>query len=122
MLHVDHTKQIEVISEDENGSNGEVDRPNIVPMNEWELLSQMGLANSVNLNEFGLLGKRDFNNTNRWDENNVPSHLHETIIQFVKVYKTLLRHIHYMIILKPTYHIRTRMSRPFQTKLLYHLF
>ena len=64
--------------------NNQVD----VQMNEQELLSQMALSNSVNLNDLVILGLDDFDKKQQLEKYNVPLPLHETTLGFVCTNKT----------------------------------
>lgn len=55
---------MEANTDDEEDTCNEVNTTNTLELNEWEMLSQMGITNNVNLDELQILGRRDFDSNN----------------------------------------------------------
>lgn len=51
-----------------------------MPLNEWELVPQMGLDNNIKLSELNMSGKHDYENSHTREKLNVPLYYHERII------------------------------------------
>jgi hypothetical protein len=78
--HVDRSDANDASSENDTLFDSYAERDDIVPVNEWEMLSHMGLPYITILNELDLLGKCDFDNNNNLEGHTIPTHLHENTI------------------------------------------
>lgn len=105
--HVTRTEQLEGGVEDEDYSDDDMDQQATVEMNEWELLSQLGLINNLNLNELDVLGRHDFANNHTWENHNVPSNLHDIAVPFLHTSNMSHQDVHSP---SPTYHQNYTLS------------
>ena len=61
----------------------------IMQMNEWKMLSQIGISHNIRLDELDMLGKRDFDNNNKWDQIIIPKHLREIATKIINTNKKI---------------------------------
>ena len=52
-------------------------------MDEWEILSQIRSDNNIHIDDLEMLGHCDFDKNHNWTHENIPTHLHETMISFI---------------------------------------
>ena len=86
--HVDNLIVTESDHEEDLNNTSKVDPRNASSLDEWELLSQMGVVGGENLNALEILAQLDFDNINNWDECSISPHLHNTIKHFISTNKT----------------------------------
>ena len=91
MWHVDRLIVTKDDHEDDSSDTSEVDPIKTSDLDEWEMLSQMGVHGGENLNALEMLGRCDFDNINNWGECSIPSHLYKIVEHFIRTKKTSRR-------------------------------
>ncbi|XP_059076335.1 uncharacterized protein LOC131875721 [Cryptomeria japonica] len=56
-------------------------------MQEWELLSRMGITSHNDIDKNEMLGRREFDHNYKWDEITVPNDLHDMALEFIAMAK-----------------------------------
>ena len=85
--HVPQTTASISEADNQEDDNDETTSLKNIEMQEWELLSRMGHINYDDLDDMKILGRREFDMNQNWQEHTVPQNLHDCAPDFIALNK-----------------------------------
>ena len=83
VFHINRVQNIPTAEPEDDTDNDDLEILEDPDLYEWELLSQMGASNNLNIDDLDMLGKRDIDINYSWNTNNVCHQLDESATTFI---------------------------------------
>ena len=83
VFHINRVQNIPTAEPEDDTDNDDLEILEDPDLYEWELLSQMGASNNLNIDDLDMLGKRDIDINYSWNTNNIFHQLDESTTTFI---------------------------------------